>query len=166
MDRLVPRFSTDTTSRSRQWIVATLTKPSGRLDRQRLGWPIQGYGRWAKNRVHEDVVLEAHRTRWGSISVPHPCHAGSGWQRARYVIAAKSGAVTLLDPVDRTLFGPPYQHSAAEYERMTDSELERIAAAQYEWLTAHTATYGEFISQVEMAVETALSRAEVVQTAS
>jgi hypothetical protein len=48
--------------------------------------------------------------------------------------------------------------------RGTYSELGRLPAEQYEWLTAHTASCPEFVDQVEMAIEIVLSRAEVMQT--
>ena len=157
VDLLIPDSYANDGLRDREWIVASLTKPSDWLGRQPLGWPIQGYGRWAGNRVHEDVVVAGHQRTWGSISVPHGGHKGSGWQRARYVLASKSGAVTLMDPVDRALFGPPYQHSAQQYEGMTDMQLRRTAADQYEWLTANTASYDDFIGHVEAAIERAVS---------
>lgn len=157
VDRLTPEPSATDAPRNREWIVASLTKPGKWLDSQPLGWSIRGFGNWAKNRVPEDLVIQAHRECWGSISVPHSGHAGSGWQRARYVIAAKLGAVTLMDLRDRDLFGPPYQHSALAYERMTDADLTRLARDQCDWLTANIASYETFVEQVERAITNAVS---------
>lgn len=155
IDRLLPP-APPAAVRTPAWVVASLINQKAwvarRSTQEMLSWPIVGFGRWAKNRVHESVIIKALSEHTGSISVPHAKHPGSGWQRARHVSTAKMGAVNLLGAKDREIFGPPFQYDSHEYESMTQSQLRAVAYDQYTWLMSQVDTYDTLVSTVIRAI--------------
>jgi hypothetical protein len=82
--------------------------------------------------VPEAEIFKMYQERWGVVCPPNQ-KAGSGWWRYRYQLAADAGSVLWLDYKDRAPMGAAYNYSMAEYEKMDDSALLRIAAEQNNW---------------------------------
>lgn len=107
------------------WLVYHL----GALDRGKGG--VGRSGDDAQERVPEEDLMGIYGRAWGVLSPPHP-HAGSGWWRVRYLMSADAGCVLSADPREAAVLGEAYEIASdrAEVERLSDSELGELAAAQ------------------------------------
>jgi len=144
----VARYSTVKVLKARRWVQATLlAKPL-----QELAWPIDEYGPLdkakggggasganARPRLPEPELMKVYCAAWGVLSPPHP-HAGSGWWRVRYLMAADAGCVLSADPREAAVLGEPYNvtSDARRVEELSDRALKRLAADQAEQLARIT----------------------------
>jgi Fe2+ transport system protein FeoA len=117
--------------RKKGWVLASL------LDRpapEGVKWPVANYGR-KENRVTEPELMKIYSEAWGVLSPPH-AHAGSGWWRVRYLMAADAGCVISADIREAQGLGQPYvEASDPRYvERLSLPQLEDLARRQAECL--------------------------------
>lgn len=126
--------------KSRRWVYASLmTRPA-----PNLAWPVDQFGcpdkgrggvgpsgTAAKPRLRESDLASEYLGAWGVLSPTHP-HAGSGWWRVRYLMAADSRCVLSADPREAACLGEPYSVASnpAKIESMSDAQLAEVAAAQ------------------------------------
>lgn len=131
--------------RGRRWVQASLLqKPL-----PDLGWPVEGYG-WratsrglgglgdgAQPRLREPELMAVYAASWGVLSPAHP-HAGSGWWRVRYLMAADAGCVLSANPREAACLGEPYLRASdpRAVERLGDLGLRQLARAQRDRLAA------------------------------
>ena len=102
--------------------------------RAAFGWPVDHFGRSKDGQAvlpDERAVFNAYAARRGVLNPPY-YHAGSGWYRSRYVLAAAAGAVLLCDPEDGAPLGPAFQVIAELVEGLSDAGLCDLAVAQRE----------------------------------
>lgn len=129
-------------SRVRQWIQASLLHKPLAVG----GWPVIGYG-WknsqrglggtgssAQPRLTEPELMKVYEGAWGVLSPAHP-HAGSGWWRVRYLMAADAGCILSACEAEAACLGEPYVKTAGDagralVERSTDGRLRRLARDQ------------------------------------
>lgn len=137
----------------RRWVHASLLKkpvPPG------LSWPVEAYG-WldrgrlgtggcnnspgekAQPRLSEPELAKVYLTSWGVLSPAHP-HAGSGWWRVRYLMAADAGCVLSASEKEARCLGAPYVAATdpRAVERLDHSQVRSLVTAQRECLTSAT----------------------------
>lgn len=128
--------------KNRRWIQATLTnKPL-----PCLGWDVVGYGMLdrskgvggigsagdlAQRRLPENELMGEYCKSWGVLSPAHP-HAGSGWWRMRYLMAADAGCILSADVREAECLGDGYVAASdpAKVEAMSNRQLIDLAVAQ------------------------------------
>lgn len=139
-----PRYTYPAVTKERAWVQASLLrKPApatawklecyGNSDRGEGG--IGKAGADAQPRLAEPELAAVYARAWGILSPAHP-HAGSGWWRVRFLMAADAGSVLSADPAEAAVFGEPYLRASdpRAVERLTDRGLANLAAAQKEVL--------------------------------
>lgn len=121
--------------KTRAWVCAGLSDKARWIGKQRIGWEIEYYGvrKLGQPRVPEAHLAGIYSERWGVLSPPHH-HAGSGWFRVRFLMAAEAGSVLLCDMEEGKPLGPSYINSPAIVEQYSDAELKALAACQKEEL--------------------------------
>lgn len=94
--------------RRRAWVEANLgSDHSDVATRYHLDWPVDLYGGRRKDalpRITEDRLAQVYADNWGLVSYPYT-HAGSGWWRNRYNMAADNWNVLAAHPADLEAFG-------------------------------------------------------------
>ena len=127
--------------RKKRWVQASLlhkSSPDG------LTWPVELYG-WqnrlpggvgargenAQPRITEPELMAIYGASFGVLSPAHP-HAGSGWWRVRYLMAADAGAVLSADPREAACLGDPYTTASdpRRVEKLSLAGLADLAASQ------------------------------------
>ena len=157
-----PRYPRAEGEPVRQWVQASLhEKVLGRY-----GWPVYqlGFqnrgkggvgkaGEAAQDRLPEADLMAVYARNWGVVSPPHP-HAGSGWWRVRFLMAADARRVLTCSPaearvLDGSSIGPySFASSPASVERMTDGELCGLAMDQASRLEKTTETSDEVLTKL------------------
>jgi hypothetical protein len=121
-----------------QWTCASLVDHDNWIEKQKLQWPVQLFGRRRGEHVRldteGDVAVEIARSA-GSLC-PKYHHAGSGWWRARFISAALGRTVLGADPKEAGLspLGQPYSYTPAQVEQFTPQQRVDLAVAQQEAL--------------------------------
>lgn len=147
--------------KSRRWVQASLTnKPL-----PKLGWDVLGYGmldrsqgvggigsagQLAQPRLPESSLMNVYAENWGVLSPAHP-HAGSGWWRVRYLMAADAGCVLSADPKEAACLGDPYMKasSVSYVESLSDGGLSKLADSQLRRLRSITWSKDRVASTLE-----------------
>lgn len=132
-------------TRKKAWVHASLLTvpvPEG------LRWPVyelgpkdrgaNGIGKPginARPRMTEPELAKFLCGNWGMFSPVHP-HSGSGWWRARYVLAADMGCILSADPAEAACLGQPYIDASdpGAVEQMNIHDLWHLARMQHECL--------------------------------
>jgi len=145
----------------RQWVQASLheKKLSG------FTWPIYqlGFqdrkkggsgprGEKQQDRVPEADLMEIYSASWGIISPPHP-HAGSGWWRVRFLMAADACRVLTCSPAEAAVLDGglgPYTLASMPraVEKMEDEELLNLASMQAAQLNRVIETEDEVLTKL------------------
>jgi len=127
-------------SKEKRWVQASLL----RKPLTASTWPVEGYGNSdhseggigpagenAQPRLPESELFTVYERAWGVISPAHP-HAGSGWWRVRYLMAADAGCVLNADPAEAACLGDPYLKASdrSAVERLGEIGLRSLASAQ------------------------------------
>lgn len=114
-----------------RWVCASLADKPSWFKRQRFTWPIDHYGirKLGQPRVPEAQLAQIYSDAWGIISPAHP-HAGSGWFRVRFYMAAKAGSIIFCSPEEGRPLGDAYVNTASAIEAMSSSELLDLAKYQ------------------------------------
>lgn len=121
--------------KARIWVSAALAFKESWFKHHRFGWEVEYYGvrKLGQRRVREAELANIYSERWGVISPPHP-HAGSGWFRVRFLMAALAGAIVYCDPRESfSITGEEdntYDYSIIYIEESTDEELKSLADNQ------------------------------------
>lgn len=121
-----------------QWTCASLVDHDNWIEKQKLEWPVQLFGRRRGEHVRldteGDVAVEIARSS-GSLC-PKYHHAGSGWWRARFITAALGRTVLGADVKEAGLspLGAPYSYTPRQVEQMTPQQRIDLAVAQQEAL--------------------------------
>ena len=121
--------------RVRAWVLGALVENDRWLDKLGLEWDVKRFGKLPKEkggkaeRVMESVLVQAYADNRGVISIPY-YHAGSGWWRNRYVYAASTRSIVLASNDDVRALGESFLLKPQDIERMSDGELDALAAAQ------------------------------------
>ena len=143
-----PRYEpTPGVAKKKAWVLASLLDskaPDG------LKWPVAHYGpqdrgangvgaagAGAKPRLTESEIMREYSVSWGVVSPPHS-HAGSGWWRVRYQMAADAGCVVSADPREAACLGEPYVEASdpRRVEKMSVEQLISLARRQRECLNS------------------------------
>lgn len=124
--------------RERQWILASMV--SAQIGRR--SWPIKMYGNLNRSNrglgsvdrrgaIPENELMAVYGSAWGVISPPHD-HAGSGWWRVRYPMAADAGCVLSASLDEAKVLGGPYLDAVdrSRVEAMSDGDLKHLAVDQ------------------------------------
>lgn len=128
--------------RENRWVLASLLNkplPDG------LSWPVAKYGFQDRGiggcqrkagdeawpRVPEPELMAVYQGAAGVLSPPHP-HAGSGWWRVRYLMAADAGCVLSGDLAEARCLGEPYEAASdpLRVEALGPRKLAELARAQ------------------------------------
>lgn len=136
----------DFSVKRRRWVQASLLRkpdPTTSWGVDAYGWrdssPGGGMKRGAtgQSRLIESDLFEIYRKSWGVLSPAH-FHAGSGWWRVRYLMAIDAGCVLSADPREANGLGESYTDAVntADVELLSDRELQNLAEAQRDELTA------------------------------
>lgn len=139
------RYAPTGGTRGKTWVHASLlnvTVPKG------LTWPVYELGPQdrgangigpagvnARPRMTEPELAKFLRGSWGMFSPVHP-HSGSGWWRARYLLAADAGCILSADPAEAACLGQPYIDASdpLAVELMSVHDLWHLARMQNECL--------------------------------
>lgn len=113
------------------WVSAALADKPTWFKRQRFSWPVESYGirKLGQARVREAELANIYSGAWGVISPAHP-HAGSGWFRVRFYMAAKAGAIVYCSPEEGKPLGAAYVNTAADIEERDHQDLVNLATYQ------------------------------------
>lgn len=135
--------------REKRWVQASLHAKVIPTD---YGWPVEEYGALhrqkggagphgddAQPRLPESELMKVYAASWGVLSPAHP-HAGSGWWRVRYLMAADAGAILSADPREAACLGEAYVEASdpRRVERLSLAGLQGLAQRQKERLAAIT----------------------------
>lgn len=126
--------------RPRRWVLATLQNHDRWLKKLGNEWPIlqmggvkkSGGGLHANTKAvfPEKNVVEAYGFNRGMLVAPYK-NDGSGWWRPRYTYALEQGAVVYVGgDEDAYALGDNFNFEIGDIESLSDSELDRLAAAQ------------------------------------
>lgn len=134
------RYPREKVKREKVWVQASLLSKS----LPELSWPVNEYcpqdrglnghgspGVNAKPRLPEPELMKVYCGAWGVLSPAHP-HAGSGWWRVRYLMAADAGCVLSADPREAACLGTPYIEASdpRRVEKLSLGGLEDLANRQ------------------------------------
>ena len=140
------RYAVEQKQKIRRWVQASLL----RKPMPKLGWPVLGFGsldrtrgmggigspgKDAQPRVPEPELMKVYAESWGVLSPAHP-HAGSGWWRVRYLMAADAGCVLSADAREAACLGQAYEAAsdADRVEGLSDAGLRKLARGQRQTL--------------------------------
>jgi uracil-DNA glycosylase family 4 len=145
------RYSTTIKQKEKRWIQASLLIK----DPPMVSWPITFFGNAGRARggvgntnhkaqprlVEADLMTEYCKV-WGVLSPKHP-HAGSGWWRVRYLMAADAGCILSADLKEASCLGEPYLRAAGKegivkIEQLSTGMLRRWAYDQKQQLAKIT----------------------------
>ena len=119
--------------RNKEWIMASLCKKDGWLNRQRFNWKVTCYGNPNLNqlRLTEPELFQEYKKVRGIIIPPH-YHTikGSGWWRVRYGMIHDSDCIAYGEHSETKLFGNSYTLPAEDIEKMDDYNLDELTKAQ------------------------------------
>ena len=118
--------------RSREWILAGLSRYEEWRDSLGAQWPIQCYGNMAAKiypNMVEDKMPNRYAQSWGVLCHKYP-HAGSGWWRNRFPFAIQAGSILWGDPAEMAGLGGPYLVPINDIERMSTAQLRELANDQ------------------------------------
>lgn len=129
--------------RERKWTLAAMRDIRDWFAKQRFEWPVEKLGnkRMQERIVTERELLNIYGQRWGVLGAPYgsTVAAGGGW-RARYIHAAITHSVLLLDTEEGRTAGKPYELWKYKVEKASTDQLVDIAEAQREHLFNNTWT--------------------------
>ena len=143
-------------TRERRWVLGTVSDQRKWLDSLNLSWEVSHLGTKASKapeKMPEADLVQLYAESWGVLSPPYKRILGTGWWRNRAVYAARAGAILLADPKEMPQLGEAYQVVPSDVERMTDTELCSLAAAQREALFKHQPSSGDVARQLLSIVE-------------
>lgn len=118
--------------KARAWVSAALAPKDSWFFKHSFSWPVEYYGvrRLGQPRVTEAELASIYSQRWGVLSAPHP-HAGSGWFRVRFLMAALAGSVVYCDRREADSIHPTYPvGSLHSIETMENEQLRELATHQ------------------------------------
>jgi site-specific DNA-cytosine methylase len=155
--------ATPVKAKEKAWVQASLLakgKPKG------LAWPLRLYGNLdkeggdrgrpgenAQERLLEEDLMKVYCECWGVISPPHK-HAGSGWWRVRYLMAADAGCVLSADPKEAYVMGMPYVEAShpAVVEKLRPAALTDLAKEQAARLRALCMSKEEVLTRLRKVI--------------
>lgn len=143
-------------TRERRWVLGTVSDQRKWMDSLNLTWEINHLGTRASKapeKMAEADLVQLYAESWGVLSPPYKRILGTGWWRNRAVYAARAGAILLADPGEMPQLGEAYQVVPSDVERMTDTELCSLAAAQREALFSRQPSSGDVARQLLSIVE-------------
>lgn len=154
-----PRYpAVSSAIRERTWVQASLAAKTVPV----TSWPVRhlgglnrgkgGVGRpgeAAQERLPEVDLMGVYGAAWGVLSPSHP-HSGSGWWRVRYLMSADAGCVLSADRREAAVLGDAYEVASdvRTVERLSDSELGELAAAQADRLREISLPRDEVLSRL------------------
>lgn len=147
--------------RERRWVLGTVSDQRKWMDSLNLSWEVSHLGTKASKapeKMPESALVQLYAESWGVLSPPYKRILGTGWWRNRAVYAARAGAILLADPGEMPQLGEAYQVAPADVERMTDTELCSLAAAQREALFGQQPSAGTVAAQLRAAVEGVINK--------
>lgn len=118
--------------KSRAWVSAALAAKDSWFFKHSFSWPVEYYGirKMGQPRITEAQLAGVYSERWGVLSAPHP-HAGSGWFRVRFLMAALAGCVVYCDKREANSIAPDaFWCDLHAIETMNDTELQVLAEMQ------------------------------------
>lgn len=124
--------------KAKMWVSAGLAPKDSWFKKQPFSWEVEFYGirKLGQPRVKEAMLAQIYSERWGVISPPHP-HAGSGWFRVRFYMAAQAGCVVYCSDAEGKVIGESYRKTLDVIEAMSEKELAELAAKQKEELESN-----------------------------
>jgi hypothetical protein len=141
--------------RTREWVLAGLSRYEGWRDSLNAEWPIACYGNMAAKiypNMVEDKMPNRYAQSWGVLCHKYP-HAGSGWWRNRFPFTAMAGSILYGDPQEMAPLGGPYMTQIEEIEALNTAGLRRLANNQRDYLVEKTWTKEHYIDQLTAIIQ-------------
>lgn len=116
-------------SRTRRWVLGTVSDQRGWLEKLQLTWPVWYIGSKsskASESLKEPQLVQAYADNRGVLSPPYPRILGTGWWRNRFVYAASTRSILYCDPREAP-FSQAYNVPDLRVEEMNDAELDEVA---------------------------------------
>ncbi len=133
------------------WIYAGLHDHLDWIVDQQPNWPYVMYGcrnLGCKRLVESEIFIEYCKV-WGVLSPKYP-HAGSGWYRARHLLAAAAGTIVVGHPAESyLLYGAHSCPSVREVELLGRHGLIDMASRQRNQLINNTITPTHSIDRIK-----------------
>ena len=151
----------DPKDRERKWTLAAMRDVKPWLDtktkKQPFTWPLEQVGnkRQGQPVLEEvDLLTKVYPYRWGIVGAPYGAGvaAGGGW-RARYIHAALTHSILLLDAEEGMAAGLPYYLFSKKVEDMSTDELQATAIKQATYLREKTWSMDQLVTNLDTFVK-------------